>query len=400
MLVADYDKENHETWFQGQHRLFAGENHPEPNLFRWWVDMREILPANIYEAAVRWANNLSLEGMKSRPGLYTLDRASPGAKWANSDPIPTAIGRLVEPLMSDLAGRQLRVSYCGVTLYFNGVPIVRHRDVGFHTYLLTWPVAIDTDYWPLHVEKPGVDGGVEVDEFNLVSPDRALIFAGHDVHHWRDPYPGQRGMIFHIRYTATEIRQHTEEEIDGLFKAGMAELENGSLSQEALEFVSPFCTSQRTVTEERHHVVQPEMFSREECEAFLMAGLHSWNLDVHGATARLRAFLRDTGPALRAGCAFGGHEHRMEIRLSRGHADLEWRRDVDDNPRHRTRIVVCLSEGLGLSFKDHGPIHLRTGDAVIFRSDREYRWPKSSPQLTAMYGLPEGFLERWRAAQA
>ena len=394
--MMDYDRAEHARYLSNNEELFGGRNHPEPDLTRAWVDMPAALPSGMFGAVLRWAETASID---DRPGRYTLTRAVPGGIWCNSDPLIMAVGRALEPEVSRLIGRRAWMSFGGINVHYRGVPTVRHRDMGFYRYLVSWPVAYDIDGgWPIHIERPATDGGVDVDRFDNASPRRALLFAGHDVQHWREPYPGQTAVSFFMRYTAFEgVRCHTQHEVDTLADAGVAELGGLPLSEEALALISPYCTSQRLVRPECGHLIFTELFSRDECREILR--LRPDQVWPEWIAYRLRQVVADTGPAIIGGCAFAGHEHRLEIGLCTGSDRDDWHADLLGSPANRLRVVVCLSEsGFGdLSFRETGPVRMRLGDAIIWPATREFKWRKSLPHLTALYGAPDDLLERTAA---
>ncbi len=250
--------------------LFGGENHPEANTFRSWIDMRAALGEGLFAKARRWAAEVPYE---ERPGTYVLSNSLPGGIWCNSEPAVVAIGRTLEPEVSRLLGRRAWISYAGLSVYFRGVPLVRHRDIGSGSkYLVSWPVLLDIEGgWPLHVERPDGDR-TAVDIFDNSSADRALMFAGHDVFHWRDPYPSDVGLLMYLRFTAFDLaRTHTEAEIDRLADAGVAELD-GRPAEAPLDLIEARCTSQDLALANRPYLTVPGLFTAEECAMLRFVG--------------------------------------------------------------------------------------------------------------------------------
>ena len=394
------DPVDHERWKGDSFRLFEGKNHPHPDDTRAFIDMREVLSEELYNAAHRWAKRRAEEGIEDRPGYYRMSRALAGGDTSNSDPVVMAVGKALEGEVSRIIGRRAWVTQASVCVYHHGVRTWRHRDVGYYRYFLAWPLVCDrVGDWPFYLER--TDGGVDV--LDNSQPDKALLIAGHDLHHWRDPYPGDKALAFFLRYTAYDkVRSHTPKEVDEISAVGWEELRGRSLNAEELESVKPRCTSQSLVNPESKIVMLPKVFTPEECDAILKTDdMPEW------VTRRLYQVVKDTGPELRLGCGFAGHEHQLDIRFHAGDPPFTWRRDVDADKCNRTRVVVCLgAEGRQyIAFKDshikqrcfdeYMQRNLQLGDVILWRSDVEYIWSPSNLHLTAMYGLPEGFLERW-----
>lgn len=379
----------------GMEHLFGGENHPEANTFRSWIDMRAALGEDLFAKARRWAAAVPYE---DRPGTYVLSNSLPGGIWCNSEPAVVAIGRTLEPEVSRLLGRRAWISYAGLSVYFRGVPLVRHRDIGSGSkYLVSWPVLLDIEGgWPLHVERPDGDR-TAVDIFDNSSADRALMFAGHDVHHWRGPYPGAAGLLMYLRFTAFDLaRTHTEAEIDRLADAGVAELD-GRPAEAPLDLIEARCTSQDLALANRPYLTVPGLFTAEECAALRFAGGGgAWPQWV---ARRLRRAVSEAAPVLISGCAFAGAEIRLEgpaLRPGPKGPDETWRLDLGgQESERRNRVGIAASLGRGrLEFGDRNVVVLEAGDAVLRRADIPYRWQQVDAVLEARYGEPEGLAAR------
>ena len=386
-----FDRSAFQAYVGNMDELFGGANHPEADATREWIDVRTALPPGMYERVRCWAAALPY---RSRPGSYPLSNSYPGGWWCNSEPVVAAVGRALEGEVSRVLGRRARLSYAGVLVTLAGVAMTRHRDIGSGSkYLLSWPAALDVDgEWPLHVERPS--GGAGVDVLDNSSADRALLFAGHDVHHWRPPYPGREGRMLFMRYSTFEpVRTHSSREIDLLADAGLDELDGRPRLGDVEHLMEAGCTSQRLAHEPRTHFLFPSLLSAGECRTVVdtkASGPPSW------LTGRLRRIVADATPGMISGCAFAGHEHRSAIGFARGAAG--WAVDLAESETNRVRVVVCLNPDnfTGITIEGHGPVTMQPGDALIFRSDVGYFWPPSPPQLTAVYGLPPDLVERSR----
>lgn len=379
-----------EEWQADMHTLFGGENHPCPDETRAWIDMEAALGPNMFRSVLEWSKTVPVEEIA---GFHRVTRAFWGGGVILSHPVVMAVGKALERKVSRAIGQPAYLSQALNVVVPRGVGAARHRDTAYCRYFVSWPLAFDChEPWLFHLERQGEDGQVEVDRFDNSDPRRALVFSGHDVHHWRDPYPGKRMVFFFMRYsTASQVRGYTREQVNDAAALGLEELAGRAVNPGSVIDATPEYQGHRSTSPEEEMIVLPALFSPEDCRGLMHHGdTDDW------VSRRLYTAIKDTGPKLRTGCGLAGHEHQMDIALSRGNAST-WRRDIDDNPRHRTRLVVCLDpDGFQeLSFRGQDRIRLELGDAMIWRSDREYRWPRSSPHLTAVYGLPEGFLERW-----
>lgn len=365
----------HQSYLTHNYELFQGENHPEADTTRAWIDMATALPGGMANRVKRYVDALDLN---ARPGLYPLTRAVPGGEWCNSDPLIMAVGRALEPEVSRLIGRRAWMSFGGINIHYRGVPTVRHRDMGFYRYLVSWPVICDTtDPWAIHIERPSPTGDAADDVFHNTSPARALLFAGHDVQHWRDPYPGGRAVSFFMRYTAYEpVRCHTQREVDTIADAGLREMSGIPLDGETLALITAECTSQRLAYPTAPYAI-----------------LRGAVPDVErGNLARnVRRIVADTGPAIFRDCALAGHEHLLASGFCRSISDSDWVVDAASNPYARVRVIVGVRSELTVRViapdKAQQEIVLGRSDAAVIRADIPF-FVTAGECLTALYGLP------------
>ncbi len=370
-----FDRDGQARYRGGMEHLFGGRNHPEADALREWVDMRAALGEDLFAKARRWA---AAAAHDARPGTYVLSTSQPGGVWCNSEPAVAAVGRAMEPEVSRLLGRRAWLSYGGLIVHFRGVPVVRHRDIGSGSkYLLSWPAALDIEGgWPLYAERP--EGGrTVVDVLDHASAERALLFAGHDVHHWRGPYPGKVGRLMFCRYTAfDQARTHTEAEIDRLADAGLAELD-GRPADVPRDLIQARCTSQDLALANRPCLTVPGLLTAEECATLRFAG--GGGARLQWVARRLRRAVSEAAPVLIPGCAFAGHEVRLAgpLLLSAAGIPLEPERG------HRVYAALCLETGEATLWRADAPARPRGGGRVIWAA---YGEPPSLRRRTARLG--------------
>ena len=260
--LRPFDEDSHGNYLDWLDRFFPQRaSHPEADLDMYMVRMREALGDELYGRVRDWVAGLDFE---RRAGAWVDSTSHPGAQWSISEPVGMAIGRFLEPVVSDALGMPAQISYCGVTRHFHGVPCVAHRDMNKGSkFLLSWPIRLDvTEPWPLHFEL-----GPDVNSIENTDPERALLFSGHDVWHWRDLYPGQDGRLLFLRYTlCDDARMHSHEEVEHLVQAGWAELE-GQAYAIPDDIIIPHCN--RLATPNRDWSVVRGAFSPDEISRVL-----------------------------------------------------------------------------------------------------------------------------------
>ena len=402
-----YNEEAHSDYQAYLGEKFGYGNNPEANTRRHWIDMPAALGPDLFRKVQEWVRSRPFD---DRPGAWIDSSSHPRALWSIGEPVGMAIGQHLEPIVSAALGMQAHISYCGVTEHSHGVPCVRHRDVNRGSkFLLSWPIDLDIEKgtWPLHIER--VDDGVDAED--NTDPEKALLFSGHDVWHWRDPYPGQRGRLLFMRYSVCkEIRMFSGLEVAQLATEGWRELCTG-ISRPPDGVIKPMCNFLSEDASRDHYVI-PEVFTPAEVESILdqmrsHPEVHQpttrkgtrWvqhtlgELDFDFAWWKSRECARAAAPALISECPYlWDYVSKADFTLSEylegdshvWHSDFleaeeaeRLGRSVNWSQRAVTTVILLHRSDIGgrLEFQDLDidDTETKPGDAIVFPSRAVHR---------------------------
>ena len=174
--------------------------YPEPetrNVFRATGNVDHALTSAEREAIEAWTHHSCLWHHPSASVDYT---STPGAITNMGHPVAMWISSQLTEYASQMFSAPLHLSYSSLVLFRSGVPLIPHRDQNSNSryFLGYYPVLVGCAEWPLYVHQPETD---VVDLFPTRS-DRIDLFAGHDVWHWRTPYPGAWAVGVYTRLAA------------------------------------------------------------------------------------------------------------------------------------------------------------------------------------------------------
>ena len=128
-----------------------------------------------------------------------VDKQIPGAYSKYGDWVMETLLMFMIPIMKTKTGMDLIPTYSYTRLYETGNILKRHKDrpsceisTTLHLGGDPWPIFLDPSGADFVIDerkniiKPGAPKGVRVD---LKGGDM-LIYAGHDLEHWREPFQG------------------------------------------------------------------------------------------------------------------------------------------------------------------------------------------------------------------
>ena len=131
------------------------------------------------------------------------------------DEYSPAVGEMLlrhcQPTFEDAIGRPLLSSFAYWRIYEHGAELKRHVDRPGCEISATMPIASDPNDsdWPIMCkDKLGNEAAIHL------KPGSALLYQGHEVEHWREPFTGKAHfqMCFHY---VLEGGQYTELNFDG-----------------------------------------------------------------------------------------------------------------------------------------------------------------------------------------
>ncbi|MBX7540084.1 hypothetical protein [Qipengyuania sphaerica] len=117
----------------------------------------------------------------------------------HGDPVGRELGEAMLPAIEQIAGEELRFSYCFAVEYGEGHGLARHADREQCQISVTVPIeylpAAEGDFpWPLAFYRDGKREEI------VTRPGNALVFLGQDIEHEREPLPAghrARGLFLH-----------------------------------------------------------------------------------------------------------------------------------------------------------------------------------------------------------
>jgi len=132
-------------------------------------------------------------------GTRTEDKQIPGAYSKYADWVMETLLMYMIPLMKAKTGMDLIPTYSYTRLYEKGNVLHRHKDrpscevsTTLHLGGDEWPIFLDPTGGDFvidelkEIHKPGAPKGVRID----LKQGDMLIYAGHDLEHWREPFTG------------------------------------------------------------------------------------------------------------------------------------------------------------------------------------------------------------------
>ena len=102
---------------------------------------------------------------------------------------------LLQPKIERITGKQLYPTYSYARIYYNGAELVRHKDRPACEYSASICIENDVQPWSFFMED--LDGKAEAVDLH---PGDMIVYLGHTLHHWREPFTLNKQIQAFIHY--------------------------------------------------------------------------------------------------------------------------------------------------------------------------------------------------------
>lgn len=140
-----------------------------------------------------------------------------GCVWSAQDEYSPMAGEMVlrhcRPAFEAVVGRELIETYAFWRVYREDAKLLKHKDRAACEISASVSIASDPegDVWPFWLE----DLGGESHEV-ILPPGSGIIYQGHNIAHWRDPFKGarQKQLLLHYVLKDGEFADHAFDQRD------------------------------------------------------------------------------------------------------------------------------------------------------------------------------------------
>lgn len=161
---------------------------------RWgpYVVVRDLIPKDL-----RRFIDAELRILEANRYLHHGDKQVEHASSAYGLPVSEALLEFCRPAVSKVVGAPLLPTHSFSRIYRRGAALERHTDREACEVAVSVCISARGEPWPMQLKPEGGRARAVV-----LSPGDALIYKGHEVQHWREPYAGPRQIqifLFYVR---------------------------------------------------------------------------------------------------------------------------------------------------------------------------------------------------------
>lgn len=165
---------------------------PDTDFF--WQNGYLHLPGLIPPALVRFLRQYAFLRLATQQ-MKIGDSQVVGTPVAYADPAFEALLEFVRPRVAEASGRRLHPTYAFFRIYKRGDILARHKDRKSCEISVTVNIHQSPGpAWPIFIE--GAKGVHEA----VTPPGDGVMYQGHDRHHWREPFEGERMIQAFLHY--------------------------------------------------------------------------------------------------------------------------------------------------------------------------------------------------------